>query len=216
MLAEPFFGWRHPFRPAYVLRASPTLADRDRTDDDLEFDFFEEPPAERLSQESKPGKSGGGPPMRPRMPSSTRISLARLAFLIAGAIVLAVVLVFWVNSCREGKKKDSYETYMQGVGAVATGAERVGGGLAEVLTTPGISLDELAAGIEALAQQQAQVVEQADALTPPGPLVDEQQSLVESMQLLESGLSGLAKAFGQVHVRRRAGRRRRDPGRSGR
>ncbi len=136
--------------------------------------------------------------MRPRTPSSSRISLSRLAFLIAGAIVLAVVLVFWMNSCREGKKKESYEAYMQGVGAVATGAERVGGQLAEILTTPGITLDDLSAKITALAKQQAQVVEQADALTPPGPLVDEQRSLVESMQLLQSGLEGLGTAFGQI------------------
>jgi hypothetical protein len=176
----------------------PPVADRDRTDVDIEFDFFDEPPPAAASSEETGSSKGGGPPLRPRSPSDRRVSLPRLALLIAGALVLAVVLIFWVNSCREGQKKGSYQDYMESVGAVATRAEAVGGKMVEVLTTPGISLDELATRMSALAQEQAQVVNQADALTPPGPLVQEQESLVESMQFLESGLSGLGQAFGEI------------------
>ena len=139
--------------------------------------------------------------MRPRVPGGGgRASLPRLALLVGGAIILAVVLVFWVNSCREDKKKGSYQDYMQGVSSVLNAAENVGKQFTEALTTPGISLEDLEAKLNGFAQQQAQVGTRADDLTPPGPLVDEQRSLVESMQLFQSGLAGLAQAFGQIQL----------------
>jgi hypothetical protein len=178
------------------------VAERDRPDDvDLEFDFFDEPPTVERPPAAppapKPKRGGGRPPVRPRAPGGGA-SLPRLALLIGAAIVLAVVLVFWINSCREGKKKGAYQDYLQAVAGVVTASENVGKQLTASLTTPGISLDEIEGQLDGLAKQQAQVVTRADDLTPPGPLVDEQESLVESMQLFQSGLAGLASAFGQI------------------
>ena len=178
------------------------MAERDRTDDaDIEFDFFDEPAtAEHTGAGTEPRATrGGGPPVRPRAPGSGT-PLPRLVFLIAAAIVLAVVLVFWVSSCREGGQRDSYRDYLNGVGQVVASAQGVGEQLAEVLTTPGATLEDVEAQLDGLARQQGQAVARADALTPPGGLVAEQQSLVEAMQLLESGLAGLARAFGQIQL----------------
>jgi len=178
------------------------VAERDRTDDaDIEFDFFDEPAtAEHTGAGTEPRATrGGGPPVRPRAPGSGT-PLPRLVFLIAAAIVLAVVLVFWVSSCREGGQRDSYRDYLNGVGQVVASAQGVGEQLAEVLTTPGATLEDVEAQLDGLARQQGQAVARADALTPPGGLVAEQQSLVEAMQLLESGLAGLARAFGQIQL----------------
>lgn len=181
------------------------MADRDRTDadSDIEFDFFDEPPTiERSPVEPAPrpregGGGGGTPPIRPRSPGAPT-PLVRLALLIGGAIVLAVVLVFWVNSCRGGQKKGSYEDYMQAAAAVVRESDSVGTQLGELLTTPGVTLDDLGTGLAGLAKQQAQVVARAGELTPPGPLVSEQESLVEAMQLRQSGLAGLERAFAQL------------------
>jgi hypothetical protein len=189
-------------RPAAVSTATVLLAvaDRDRTDaDDIEFEFFDEPPTiERTRVEEPPPKRGGGPPLRPRAPG--RAPLGRLALLIGGAIVLAVVLVFWISSCRSDQKKGAYEDYLQDVGAIAQDSEQVGQQLNELLTTPGATLEDLQTGLDGLAKQQAQLVTRADSLTSPGALVEEQGSLVESMQLFESGLAGLSEAFSRIEL----------------
>jgi hypothetical protein len=178
------------------------VAERDRPDDvDIEFDFFDEPPTvERPPVEPARERRGGQPPpVRPRTPGGGA-SLPRLALLIGAAIVLAVLLVFWVNSCREGGKQGTYRDYLQDVGAVVQASERVGAQLTDALTTPGITLEDLESALDGLARQQAQVVTRADELAPPGPLVEEQESLVESMQLLANGLVGLREAVSQIQL----------------
>jgi hypothetical protein len=108
--------------------------------------------------------------------------------------------VFWVNSCREDQKTGAYEDYMQATSGVVNDSEGIGQQLVDSLTTPGATLEDIEAQIGGLAQQQSQLVTRADDLTPPGPLVEEQESLVESMQLFESGLTGLQEAFSQVQL----------------
>ncbi len=114
--------------------------------------------------------------------------------------MLAVVLVFWISSCRSDQKKGAYEDYLQDVGAIAQDSEQVGQQLNELLTTPGATLEDLQTGLDGLAKQQGQLVTRADALTSPGPLVEEQGSLVESMQLFESGLAGMSEAFSRIEL----------------
>ena len=52
--------------------------------------------------------------------------------------------------------------------------------------------------MEGLRQQQEQLLRQAQDLGPPGPLLEQQESLVEAMQFRVNGLDGLATAFAQV------------------
>jgi hypothetical protein len=179
------------------------LAERDKTDDvDIEFDFFDEAPTAERTPAAVPSARRGGRPPSPPPPKepSKRAPLPRLALLVAGAIILAVVLVFWVNSCREDQKTGAYEDYMQATSGVVNDSEGIGQQLVDSLTTPGATLEDIEAQIGGLAQQQSQLVTRADDLTPPGPLVEEQESLVESMQLFESGLTGLQEAFSQVQL----------------
>jgi hypothetical protein len=179
------------------------VAERDRPDDDdVEFEFFDEPPTVERPPVEPPAREkrgGGRPPVRPRTPGSSA-SLPRLALLIGGAIVLAVLLVFWVNSCREGGKQGTYREYLQDVGTVVQASQRVGAQLTDALTTPGITLEDLESSLDGLARQQAQVVTRADELAPPGALAEEQESLVESMQLLANGLVGLREAVSQIQL----------------
>jgi hypothetical protein len=179
------------------------VPERDKPDDDdVEFDFFDEPPTvEKPPVEPPREKRGGGrPPVRPRTPGGGGASLPRLALLIGGAIILAVLLVFWVNSCREGGKQGTYRDYLRDVGTVVQASQRVGAQLTDALTTPGITLEDLESALDGLSRQQAQVVTRADELAPPGPLVEEQESLVESMQLLANGLIGLKEAVSQIQL----------------
>ncbi len=198
--------------PTYSLLPSP-VADRDKTDADadIDFDFFEDlPTVEKSAPEPKQPKRGGGgsqppkPPKEPRRPKGTGgtrgsgAPLLRLAALIVAAIAIAVVLVLWVNSCRGNSAKDAYASYMKDVSGVTQESASVGKSLTTLLTTPGVTLDQIDSKLGGLAKQQQQVVQRAQDLQPPGPLSDEQQSLVDAMQLRASGLTGLQGAFAQV------------------
>src|SRR3982751_1344722 len=89
-------------------------------DDILDFDFFDEPAT--VEQQSTQRvrmprrRSGGGddgPPRQPIRPPQGFAPLFRLAGLIAFAIALVVLLVFWVQSCQDTAKKNSYRHYVE-------------------------------------------------------------------------------------------------------
>jgi hypothetical protein len=174
-------------------------------DTDLDFDFFgdEEPePGQGADEERSPR---GGPPRRPpRRPASPTqppvglTPLLRLAGLIAFAILIVVLLVFWISSCQGASKKSSYKHYMEKVGTVASDSEQIGRELNDGLTTQGIKSAELQTKITGLAQQEQQDVAAARAMSPPGPLRLQHQHAIEALEFRVSGLSGLADAFRQA------------------
>jgi hypothetical protein len=166
---------------------------------DIEFDFFDESPTVEGGER---GGEGAPPRRRRKMPTrppgGSNPSLLRLGLLIAGAILLAAVLVLTVNNCRGNQKKAKYQDYMESVGGPATESAQVGRDLNDLLTTPGIKLADLRSQLEGLRQRQAQIVANASALDAPGPLREQQQSLVEAMQFRVNGLNGLFAEFGNV------------------
>ncbi|HUC34772.1 MAG TPA: CARDB domain-containing protein [Gaiellaceae bacterium] len=178
------------------------MFERERPDPqtDIEFDFFDESPT---VEEGGRGGEGTPPRRRRRMPTrppggGSNPSLLRLGLLIGGAILLAAVLVLTVNNCRGNQKKAKYQDYMEAVNGPASESAQVGKGLNTLLTTPGKKLADLRSELEGLRQRQAQIVSNADALDAPGPLREEQQSLVEAMQFRVNGLTGLSAALAAV------------------
>jgi hypothetical protein len=174
--------------------------ERERTDPqtDIEFDFFDESPtAESSSREGGPPRRRRRIPTRPPAPPGGP-QLYRLGILIAGLIILAVILILAVNSCRANQKQSAYKDYVGDVGDVASQSEALGKQLNTRLITPGIDLAELRGDVEGFRQQQEQILRKTQDLTPPGPLVEQQESLVEAMQFRVNGLDGLARAFADV------------------
>jgi hypothetical protein len=174
--------------------------DREKTESesDIEFDFFDESPTVESSQraEGEPNKRRRLPTRPPKPPGGPQ--LYRLGVLIAGAIVLAVILILVVNSCRENQKVSAYEDYVESVSTIAAQSEDLGKQLNTQLTTPGITLEALREDVGGLRQQQEQLLQQAQELGPPGPLLEQQEALVETMQFRVNGLDGLATALEQV------------------
>ena len=173
------------------------MFDREKTEtqSDIEFDFFDESPT------AEPAPRRGLPrrrlPKRPPTPPGGP-QLYRLGVLIAGAIVLAVILILVVQSCRSNQKRSEYEGYVDDVSGIASASEELGGQLNTSLTTPGITLEDLRGDVEGLRDQQEQLLRSAQELQPPGPLLEQQESLVETMQFRVNGLAGLATALAQV------------------
>jgi CARDB len=177
------------------------MFERERTDTqtDIDFDFFDD-----AATFEEPRREEGPPKRRRRLPtgppSGGSQGLFRLGVLIVAAILLAVILVLWVNSCRAGQKRAEYQDYMEAVQARATQSEQIGRDLTTLLTTPGIKFADLRADLDGLRQQQAQVVASAREIDAPGPLREQQESLVEALQFRVSGLDGLAQAFATVQA----------------
>ena len=174
------------------------MFDREKADPqtDIEFDFFDESP----TTESAPKKKGSSPGKRPRLPKRPPTppggpQLYRLGVLIAAAILLAVIFILVINNCRGDQKQAAYEGYIEDAGAVATESAELGTQLNQRLTTPGIRLEALRSDVEGLREQQEQILRRAQDLSPPGPLLEQQEALVETMQFRVNGLAGLARGL---------------------
>jgi CARDB len=170
--------------------------EKNQPETDIEFDFFDESP----TTEAPPKKRDSQPGRRPRLPKRPPTppggpQLYRLGVLIAGAIVLAVIFILVINNCRGDQKRSAYEGYIDDVSVVATASADLGEQLNNQLTQPGIRLEALRAEIEGIRDQQEQVLRQAQELSPPGPLVEQQEALVETMQFRVNGLAGLAQGL---------------------
>jgi hypothetical protein len=174
----------------------------ERDDDIIEFDFFDEPETEQATQRRpalrprQSGRPGGGPPRRPTFRGPQGVTpLLRLILLIALAIFVVIVLVFWVQSCRSDSRTNAYRDYMADMKTVGDSSAAIGRDLNEQLLTPGVDRQDLIRAIEGLAQRQRQVANNADAIDPPGPLRGEHDASIEALQFRFSGLNGLAAAF---------------------
>jgi virulence-associated protein VagC len=164
-------------------------------DTDIEFDFFEDEPATTEAQSTRPSRRGPRPPIRP--PAGVT-PLLRLVGLIAFAILVVVLLVFAVQSCRGSQKRDTYEDYTGEVDEVARQSQQIGTQLNNLLTDPAAKLADIREQLSGLAQQQEQGVTRAEEIDPPGPLREIQPAVIQSLQLRVSGLQGLDRAFEQT------------------
>jgi hypothetical protein len=179
--------------------------ERNRRDiDEIEFDFFDDAPVAETTERPAPPKRRRRLPTRPPTgPGSA--PLLRFAALIVGGIALAVILVFVVNRCREEQKRAEYEDYMEAVARVSSQSEQVGRNLNKLIFSAGINLEDLRSELDGLRRQQSQAVANAEELEPPGPLRDQQESLVQALQLRVSGLNGLSHAFAEISATAKAG-----------
>jgi hypothetical protein len=171
-------------------------------DTDFEFDFFEEPETQEAPGRSdrslrRPLRGGRGPrmPKGPIRPRAGFTPLLRLLGLIAFAILIVVLLLLWVQSCQEDKKRDAYSSYMTSMKAVGDDSQRVGRELSDALTTQGIKPAELQKQLGNLAQQQELATERARKLDPPGPLHEAHDRALEALAFRANGLAGLSEAF---------------------
>src|SRR2546423_15321706 len=101
---------------------------------DIEFDFFEESETREAAAEDRPRRRGPRPPVRP---PTGLTPLLRLIGLISFAILIVLLLVLWVNGCRENKRKDAYKHYVEKVSDYAGQSQRLGQRFNTLLTTRG-------------------------------------------------------------------------------
>jgi hypothetical protein len=171
-------------------------------DDDLEFDFFDEPETveatqrRRLPRLERPGGRGGGerPPRPPLRTPTGLVPLARLVGLIAIAIVIVVVLVLWVGSCQGRSKHDEYASYVAGVKTIANADTKLGREFANELGST-TKQSDLETKLQQYAHQEQQAYTQAQQLQPPGPLRAANQNMLNAIELRYKGLAELASTL---------------------
>jgi hypothetical protein len=163
-------------------------------DSDIEFDFFDEGETREADAE-RPRRRGPRPPVRP---PAGLTPLLRLIGLISFAILVVLLLVFWVNSCREDRRKDAYRDYVEDMSTLAGDSEALGRNLNTLLTSRGQSQAQIEQRLEGLAQQQEQLADQARDLDPPGPLRQQNRHALEAFEFRASALRGMAQAFRQT------------------
>jgi hypothetical protein len=167
-------------------------------DENIAFDFFDEPETveatqrRRLPRPGRGGGRGGGerPPRPPMRAPTGLVPLARLVGLIAIAIVIVVGLVFWVGSCQGKSKQSEYAAYADKVQAIAT-ADRALGKEFENAYTSSTKQSDFENKLQQFAQQEQQAYAQAQQIRPPGPLRAIHQNLIDAIELRYKGLTGL-------------------------
>jgi hypothetical protein len=179
-------------------------------DDDIAFDFFDEPETvestqrRRLPRLEMPRSRGGGsePPRGPRAPSPGIVPLARLVGLIAIAIVVVVGLVFWVGSCQGKSKHDEYAAYAKQIQAIAKADKTLGTEFGNELVSAGLKQSDLETKLAQYAQQERQELVQAQQIRAPGPLRPTHGQLLDALQLRYQGLTGLQTALAAAGTKR--------------
>jgi hypothetical protein len=166
-------------------------------DENIEFDFFDEPETEEAPRaRRRPRRERSGPP-RPPAPPTGLVPLARLVGLIAIAIAIVVAFVFWVGACQGKSTHDEYASYATKVRTVAASSDALGREFASKLVAGGLKQAELEQSLQQYAQQEQQEYDQAQQIHPPGPLRQIHQQLVDSIELRAKGLAALGEALAQ-------------------
>jgi hypothetical protein len=111
------------------------------------------------------------------------------------AILVIVLLAVWVQGCAGDDTDTVYGNYMADMGAVGRDSQKIGNDLATLLTTPGLTQNELETRLGGLIQQQQLDVTRAQDIDPPGPLTPANASAIQALNLRVSGLQGLLDTF---------------------
>jgi hypothetical protein len=175
-------------------------------DDDIQFDFFDEPETveatqrRRLPRLERSGRGGGDerPPRPPRQPPTGLIPLARLVGLIAIAIVVVVGLVFWVSSCQGKSKHDEYASYAQKIRVIQAADKKLSQEFGAELIKEGVKVSDLETSLAQFAQQEQQEYAQAQQIRAPGPLRAIHTHLLDAIELRAKGLAGIGDTLAQA------------------
>jgi hypothetical protein len=177
-------------------------------DDNIEFDFFDEPETVEATQrrrlprlERSGGRGGGERPPRPPLRTPTGfVPLARLVGLIAIAIVVVIGLVFWVGSCQGKSKHDEYQSYADKVKTIAAADTKLGADFAAELLVRPLKQSELDTKLQQFAQQEQLAYTQAQQIRAPGPLRALHLNLVNAIELRAKALSGLGDVLARSNA----------------
>jgi hypothetical protein len=151
--------------------------------------FFEDDEPTRTAPRPRRGRPAGG------SAADSQTLLIRRAVALVGGLLILVLLVIAVNSCRNSQKENALKDYNRQLSAIAVGSSReVGEPFFQLLTEGGggspQDLQTAISGFRVSAEQQYQ---QAEDLDVPSEMRGAQQSALIALEWRRDGLSRIAE-----------------------
>jgi len=110
------------------------------------------------------------------------------------ALVVVLLLVVGVRSCRDSRRERALTDYAQDSGALAQESSQLSASLFGLLTRPGdASPVEMQSTVNGLSVQAARLADRAGAVEAPGDLVEGHGQLTEVLALRRDGVAGVAR-----------------------
>jgi hypothetical protein len=114
---------------------------------------------------------------------------------IGGVVLLLILLVFLVKSCRSAQKEQAFKDYVRDVGAFVQVSDDQSKNLFKLLQDGGQTPVELQNTVNGYASEAAQLVDRAKGASHPGELDNAHRYLVETLEFRRDGLKGIAAAL---------------------
>jgi hypothetical protein len=115
--------------------------------------------------------------------------------LVAGGIALVVIilLLFVIKSCRDSAADKALESYNSEVSTIARESADLGGQFFSLLGTGNTAPQDLTSQISSFQVQAGQEYDQAKALSTPSEMVGAQQNLLIALEMRRNGLKFIAE-----------------------
>jgi hypothetical protein len=111
---------------------------------------------------------------------------------IGGVVLLLILFVFLVKSCRSAQKEQAFKDYNRDVGAFVQESGDQSKNLFKLLQEGGQTPVELQNTVNGYASEAAQLVDRAKGADHPGELDGAQRYLIETLEFRRDGLKGIA------------------------
>jgi hypothetical protein len=131
----------------------------------------------------------------PDGPGTDNQTLRTRRLIAAGVGVLVLILlVLLIKSCRESAKEQAFKDYARDVAALVQESDQESKALFDLLGKPGTqSPIELQSGVNGFRTEAAQLVDRANATSHPDELTGAQTYLVESLEFRRDGIGKIAE-----------------------
>jgi hypothetical protein len=150
--------------------------------------FFDEDDEPRRSPRPRRGRAAGGVAAA----DSQTLLVRRLVAAGIGVLLLVLVVVA-VNSCRTSQAKTGLKNYNSDVSTIARESSDLGNQFFSLLGTKSTSPQDLTSQISSFQVQAGQEYDQAKGLSTPGEMVGAQQNLLIALEMRRNGLKYIAE-----------------------
>jgi hypothetical protein len=149
--------------------------------------FFDEDDEPRRSPRPRRARPAGGVATA----DSQTLLVRRL---VAGgiALVVLILLLFVIKSCRDSAADKALENYNSEVSTIARESADLGGQFFSLLGTGNTAPQDLTSQISSFQVQAGQEYDQAKSLSVPGEMTGAQQNLLTSLEMRRNGLKYIA------------------------
>lgn len=171
----------------------------DETEQEFEFDFFQDRPATAAAAEEDgellwEESADDVPVRRATPPTPPQIVLRRRLAAAAAVALLLLIIIIVVVTSGGGGGGGNYRGYVNDVSPIASDSQAAGGSLASMTKKNAVSQ------LDSLIQQTVDDVTRLQGLTPPTALTAVQSQALAALDLRLAGLQGLRDSIAQAQA----------------